>query len=66
MWVASSFDDVGRGPQIAAFVYERGGPYGCATSQRSTPVVHTDAATCFIARFARKSATCVLGQVETA
>ena len=30
MWVASSFDDVGRGPQIAAFVYECGGPYGCA------------------------------------
>ena len=47
----------GCGPQSQLFVYECGGPYGCATSQRSTPVVHTDAATCFIARFARKSAS---------
>ena len=33
--------DVGLKSQL--FVYECGGPYGCALSQRSTPVVHTDA-----------------------
>ena len=71
VWVASFFTmsyprrtDVGLKSQL--FVYECGGLYGCATSQRSTPVVHTDAATCFIARFARKSATFVLGKAEAA
>jgi hypothetical protein len=38
------------------FVYECGGPYGCANFARSTPVVHSDAATRLTLRFDRKAA----------